>query len=319
MTLSWVEWQNDPRVQRAENNNPAMKPGESGRPVHLLQAALILHGFDVPHHGITGDPPRQNNNYLGETQNAVRQCEARFGLTQDIGIAGQQVIQRLDQESNTFYTVRAGRFGAALARTDVTRAIGKISSALLGLTFLRNGALPATVAPLVDAALRTHFRLLPPGSAAAGPQRARTNADLDHIITTFTDLAGVLNAGATSFQDGIPETGVKNPAESVPGSRVIRFGPFFRDFDAPFLRQLGPETRAAILIHEGTHAVDRFNGRSGAPGVHISEFDGAYNVQPADLSLHNPSSYASFAAHIANNGDPAPRFGLGGTDADRAR
>jgi hypothetical protein len=68
MTLSWVEWQSDPRVQRAENNNPAMKSGESGRPVHLLQAALILHGFDVPHHGITGDPPRQQQLSGGDTK-----------------------------------------------------------------------------------------------------------------------------------------------------------------------------------------------------------------------------------------------------------
>lgn len=96
MALSWVPWQNDLHVQRAETSSPSMKPGTAGQHVHLLQAALILQGFDVPHHGITGNPPVQNNNYLGETQAAVRQCEVRFGLTLDAGIAGRQVIQRLD-------------------------------------------------------------------------------------------------------------------------------------------------------------------------------------------------------------------------------
>ena len=110
---------------------------------------------------------------------------------------------------------------------------------------------------------------------------------------------------------------MKTAAESNTGSLIVRFGPFYRDFAAPFGGLIGPHSRAAIVIHEGTHAVDTTApapnalGRSGQPDVHISEFDPAYDVQTADRSLLNPSSYASFAAHIANNGDPVPRFGLG--------
>jgi len=291
-----------------------MKSGEKGQPVHLLQAALILNGFDVPHHGISGDPPVQNSNYLGETQTAVRQCEARFDLSRDTGIAGQEVVQRLDQESDGFYARNAGHFGAALARTDVPTAVGKIVQSLLVLNLLRAGGLPSSVAPLVDDALRVHFRLLPPGAAGDGIRRARTTADLDRIITTFTDLAAVLNGSAATFEDGIPVNGIKTPAESNTGSRLVRFGPFFRDFDAPFGTRIGPQSRAAILIHEGTHSVDR-TGRSAARDVHISEFEPAYDTQTADRSVLNPSSYASFAAHIANNGDPSPRFGLGAARA----
>lgn len=314
MTLSWTGWQDNARIQSAENNNPAIRPGAAGQHVHLLQAALILNGFDVPHHGVDENSGVQNSNYLGETQAAVRACEGRFGLSRDTGIAGREVISRLDRESNTFYTTNAGHFGAALARTDVPRAVGKISSSLLSLTFLRAGSLPDTVAPLVDDALRVHFRLLPPGSAGDGIRRARRKADLDHIITTFTNLAAVLNSSATTFEDGIPVNGIRTPAESNTGSRRIRFGPAFLDLDAPCGGRIGPHSRAAILIHEGMHSVD-FSGLSGNGAVHISEFEPAYDTQTADRSLFNPSSYAGFAAHIANNGDPNPRFGLGDAQA----
>ena len=314
MALSWIVWRDNARIQRAENNNPSMKSGEAGEPVHLLQAALILQGFDVPHHGVSGDPPRQNNNFLNETQAAVRQCEQRFGLTLDVGVAGQQVIRRLDQENNSLYTSRAGHFGAALARGDVSRAVGKISSALLGLTFLRANVLPAATLNLVNEALRVHFRLLPPGSRGDGIRRARTAIDIDRIIATFNGIVGVLNSNATSFQDGIPFNGVKIAAEANTGSRQVLFGPAFRDFTITPVDltggEIGPHARAAILIHEGMHAADTSN-TSGNRNIHISEFQPAYDNQPADLSLFNPSSYAGFAAHIANNGDPVPRFGLG--------
>ncbi|HLA94998.1 MAG TPA: hypothetical protein VK612_04700, partial [Pyrinomonadaceae bacterium] len=138
-----------------------MKPGTSGPQVHLLQAALILQGFDVPHHGISGNPPRQNNNYLGETAAAVRRCETTFRLTLDEGVAGQQVVRRLDLDNSLLYTSHEGDFGAALARKDVGLALGKVTSALLGLTFNNLSSISA----LVDDALRVHFRLLPPGTS----------------------------------------------------------------------------------------------------------------------------------------------------------
>lgn len=314
MALSWIVWRDNDRIRRAETSSPSMKFGESGEPVHLLQAALILQGFDVPHHGISGDPPRQNNNFRNETQAAVRQCEQRFGLTIDTGVAGREVVGRLDRENNSLYTSHAGHFGAALARGDVPRAVGKITSAMLGLTLLRANALPDPTLTLVTEALRVHFRLLPPGTPNAGARRARTVADLDRILATYTAISAVLNSNATSFLDGIPVNGVKTAAEADTGSSQVLFGPAFRDFTTQPLDltdgEIGPQARAAILIHEGMHAADTSN-TSGNRNIHISEFQPAYDLQPADLSLFNPSSYAGFAAHIANNGDPVPRFGLG--------
>jgi len=314
MALSWEPWRADQRIQRAENNNPPMKTGESGQPVHLLQASLVLQGFNIPHHGVTGKPPRQNNNFLSETQAAVRACEGKFGLTPDIGIAGQEVIRRLDVENNTLYTSRAGHFGAALARTDVGLAVGKIASATLALSFLKANVVPPPTLTLVQDALRVHFRLLPPGATGDGIRRPRTTADIDRILNQFMLISGVLNGSATSFLDGIPFNGAKTAAEADTGSRRIRFGPAFRDFTLTPVDltggRIGPNSRAAILIHEGMHAVDNSN-TSGNDNIHISEFEPGYATQRADLSLFNPSSYASFAAHIANGGDPPVRFGLG--------
>lgn len=322
MTLTWEPWKDQLRIQQAERNSPSIHQGESGQPVHLLQASLILNNFDIPRHGINRgvNNNQQDNVYGGQTAAAVRACEKRFNLpTRDTGVAGAEVVSKLDFESALNYTVHAGHFGAALARTDVPLAISKISSSLLGLTFLRARpqALPASLVSLLEDALNVHFRLLPPGSATNGPRRARTTADLDRIINTFTALAGVLNSSGTSFRDGIPVNGIKTAAEADTGSFSVLFGPFYRDFDEGLGPMIGPHSRAAIVIHEGTHAVDTSAplgqlGRSGQPDVHISEFEGpAYDNQPADASVLNPSSYASFAAHIANNGDPNPRFGLG--------
>jgi peptidoglycan hydrolase-like protein with peptidoglycan-binding domain len=294
-----------------------MRQGESGQPVHLLQAALILNNFDVPLHGIVPgvNNGRQNNFFGQQTAGAVRACEQRFNLTQDVGVAGAQVISRLDFESALNFTVHADHFGAALARQDVSLAVGKVASSLLGLNFLRAGALPPTATPLFEEALRVHFRLLPPGGTPDGVRRERTTQDLDQIIRTSTRLAVVLNTSATSFIDGIPVNGIKTAAESNTNSSIVLFGPFYRDFSEGLGDAIGPNSRAAIVIHEGTHAVDDSAppgfGRSGDADVHISEFQSAYNAQPANLSLLNPSSYASFAAHIALGRDPFPRFGLG--------
>lgn len=316
MALAWQPWRENQQVRNAETNSPSMKSGTSGQHVHLLQASLIINGFNVPHHGITGNPPQQNNNYLAETSAAVRALQLRFNLTRDQGVSGREVVTTLDRESDKFYRDNTGRFGAALARTDVPRALMKVSIALASLTALRNNISPVPGIPvfpidtaLINTTLRVHFRLLPPGVPVDGVRQTRTFADLDRIIQTYRDIAGLFAAAATAFEDAIPVNGVRIAAEALTGSRRIQFGPAFCDFDSPFADRIGPESRAAILIHEGMHAVDTSN-RSGDRNVHISEFDPAYNNQPPNLSLFNPSSYASYASHIVLQRDPDPRHGL---------
>src|SRR5258708_34945677 len=100
MALSWFAWRSNDRIQRAQNNNPAMRPGDKGEAVHLLQAALIINGFDVPSHGVDQNGVRHDD-YNAETRNAVREVEDDDSLSiKDAGIAGKQVITELDTDSN---------------------------------------------------------------------------------------------------------------------------------------------------------------------------------------------------------------------------
>lgn len=333
VTLSWTMWRDNERVQRAEQNSPAMKPGDKGQHVHLLQAALILNDIDVPHHGFVhaaGTPANQrvqNNNYQQETQSAVRTAEQRFNLTRDQGVAGREVVQALDNATNTFYLANAGRFGAARAASDAPRARLKVDAAISGLSALRatmggppNSGIPLPNIPLpnsglislrvVNDALRDQFRLLAPGIPGPGFCRLATTDDIDRIMVTFFAISLLLRQASTAFVDGIPVNGVKTAAEAFEGSLQVTFGPMFRDFDGPFGGKIGRGSRVAVIIHEGMHAVDT-SRTSGRGDIHISEFEPAYESQPADLSMFNPSSYATFAAHVFHGRDRQPRFGLG--------
>lgn len=313
MALSWVVWRDNKRIQQAEQNSPSMKSGEKGEAVHLLQAALILNEIDVPHHGVTNGV--RNDNYLQETQSAVREAEKKFGLSiQDQGIAGKQVIGALDRECNKFYASHAGHFGSDLAVKDAPRAQLKVQSALNGLLALRAQmtALPGTPSPfaVVNEALSVHFRLIAPGVTVRPFARPATLGDIQRIIDTYQRMQFVLRGATFTFQDGIPFNGVKTAAESNTGSERVTFGPNFADFDGPIDSRIGDESRVAVILHESMHSVDA-SGNSGRDEVHISEFEPAYDLQPANLSMFNPSSYASFAAHLDEGEDPDPRFGLG--------
>jgi hypothetical protein len=189
-----------------------------------------------------------------------------------------------------------------------------VQAALLALNRFRASLIVAMPPEqLTVDALRVHFRLVQ-AAPTIGVTRQVTLADIDNIIARYNQLIGLYGAAGTRFQTGVPVNGILTAAEAPLGG-PIRFGPAFTDVNSNFGDRIGPgvgrpsHSRVAILIHEGVHV---FDGQSGDDNLtHISEFDPRYNQQPADQSLHNPSSFAGFAAHIHNNGDPSPRFGLG--------
>jgi hypothetical protein len=89
--------------------------------------------------------------------------------------------------------------------------------------------------------------------------------------------------------------GALPPAYALFGDRIF-FTPAFAPFDPGTARGLGPKCRAAMVLHEAVHVVDE---RSGEPEVHVSEWDEPrFSRLSPDQSLHNPSSYASFAAQM---------------------
>ncbi len=291
-------WSSNTRIRAAAINAPGMKAFDPDHAaVALLQRALADTGIapTIKVDGIYGQ----------QTAGAVKAVQKRFNLTPDQGAAGREVIGVLD------LMLRSALFGADLARLDVPLATIKVRAALAAITALqvsRRAGTPS--APLTLDALRTHFRLTE-FAPTIGASRVMTDADLIAISTRYTQLLGLFATAATRFRTGTPVNGIQTHAEAPLGG-PITFGPAFTDvrnnFGAPTGEPVGPNSRAAILMHEGVHV---FDGQSGARNTHISEFDPAYDRQSADLSLHNPSSFAGFAAHIVNNGDPSPRFGLG--------
>jgi hypothetical protein len=266
-----------------------------------LQQALINTGM-APTIAVDGL-------YGPRTAAGVREVELRFNMDRDEGVAGRQVLGILD------ILLQGGTLGADLARTDTALASQKVIAAIQALTRFRAALIVAMPPDTVTvAALQTHFRLFM-ASPTIGAGRQVTVADVDLMLGMYGQLLTLFSTATTRFETGVPVNGIFTAAEAPLGGPV-RFGPAYTDVDSHFGDRIGPgiglpsHSRAAILIHEGVHV---FDGESGNDALtHISEFDEPrYSQQPADQSLHNPSSFAGFAAHIVNGSDPAPRFGLG--------
>lgn len=101
-----------------------------------------------------------------------------------------------------------------------------------------------------------------------------------------------------------PEPGGLPPAYAVFGEAVY-FTSSFAAYDAATGRGFGPRCRAAMVVHEAVHVID---AASGAPEVHVSEWDEpAFSAQTPEQSLHNPSSYASLVAQLHERALEWPR------------
>ena len=295
-------WSSNTRIRIAAINAPGMKAFEPDHAaVKLLQQALLTTGIapTIKVDGIYGQ----------QTAAAVKAVQKRFNLTPDQGAAGRQVIGVLD------LMLRDALFATDLAVLDAPLATSKVRAALAAINALQFARATGQPSPtLTIDALRTHFRLTEV-APTIGVGRAMTDADLVTIANRYTQLLGLFASAASRFRTGAPVNGITTPAEAPLGG-PITFGPAFtnvrNNFGGPTGEPIGPNSRAAILMHEGVHV---FDGQSGADNAHISEFDPRYDRQSADLSLHNPSSFAGFAAHIVNRGDPSPRFGLGAAQA----
>lgn len=93
MPLKSPRFANDPRLQRAAENNPPMGWGESGEPVRKVQQALIDLGFPLPlSTRRTGSP---DGVFGKETYNAVLAFQRRERFSAD-GVVGKDTLGRMD-------------------------------------------------------------------------------------------------------------------------------------------------------------------------------------------------------------------------------
>jgi hypothetical protein len=172
---------------------------------------------------------------------------------------------------------------------------------------------------LVESALATNFSLREPPAIAGSLAKVKRVAFVWIILGTFARAREVIAASARFFA-GVSEEEARGffprpaglpPAYAIYGVGVF-FTPAFASYDATNGMGFGPLCRAAMLVHESIHVIDRM---SGLPEIHISEWqEPAFSEQTARESLHNPSAYASFAAQVHDRALEWPvavRYGAG--------
>jgi peptidoglycan hydrolase-like protein with peptidoglycan-binding domain len=93
MSLTYPALANNERIRKAAQNAPALKAGEQGLAVAILQGALVDLGYAMPRSMRSGKP---DGVFGGETTDAVRAFQSDNGLGAD-GAAGRQTLARLDQ------------------------------------------------------------------------------------------------------------------------------------------------------------------------------------------------------------------------------
>lgn len=313
VTLISPHWATNARIQSAANNNPVMQQQEGDTvAVRLLQEALIQSGFPIAA-GPTG--------FFGpQTASAVVAAEARFGFQTDAGLAGREVFGALDLSLRGWNPPSGAHWGGLIAKTIVPVAQRKIQAALDALsdvrTMLAEGGFDFVTADGVTmAALQTHFKLVPPGGTKLAHEEFITLATIVPLITNFLGLKSTL-ANVNMIRHSICTTGLNFAAEAPFGGPVL-FGPPYSDFKfdpvaVTNIDKTGPNSLAAMMMHEATHVTDSL--ATGDENIHISEFELAYETQSAARARHNPSAFATFAAHIDDRGDRPrdQRYGLGG-------
>jgi peptidoglycan hydrolase-like protein with peptidoglycan-binding domain len=306
------EWADNARIQKAANNKPPMHQKESDHDaVELLQGALIGSGFDVEG-GVDGK-------FGPHTAAAIIEAEKHFGFKTDAGVAGREVLGALDLSLRGWDPPAGAHWGGLIAKTIVPIAQRKILAALRALTDVRTmlsfGKFDFVTADGVTmTALKTHFKLVPPGGTKSTIEEFITLATIDPLIKNFRGVQRTLS-NANMIRNSICTLGLDVAAEAPFGGPVL-FGPPYSDFKfdpvpVTNIDKTGPNSLAAMMMHEATHVIDNLSGNDAT--THISEFTQPYETQCAEHARHNPSAYATFAAHIDARADRPRnlRFGLG--------
>ncbi len=161
VTLLAPAWAANVRIQRAANNNPPIRRGDPDRvAVKLLQEGLIASGFPMlaGADGIFGT----------QTANAIIAAEKKFEFQVDAGIAGREVLGALDLSLRGWKPAAGPHWGGLIAGTIIPIAQRKITRALTALDAVRTmlifgGFDFVTADGVTMAALKTHFKLVPPG------------------------------------------------------------------------------------------------------------------------------------------------------------
>jgi peptidoglycan hydrolase-like protein with peptidoglycan-binding domain len=311
--------------------------GGANDPADVSEIQRLLNAAPAAQGGAT--PPLSVDGICGP---ATRAAILRFQRTQVPAFAdgridaGGPTLARL----NTLASVPGAAFaaGATGSLSDVARArgiglawLGAVEPAITGFVFSVGKKLTPAQAPslaLIEDAFHKHFKLILDASkkTAAHPNVKVFNPVTDAVFiptirANFRAIFGVVGNPAkfeliteatAKAEGGVNKDGTIVAAYVKGVGTNVKVTPAF---NSP---TRGANCQAAIIVHESTHVVD---GTSGDPAKHISEWasndppisgkfgDPGYDRQTPEDAIHNPSAYASFAAHVARGRDE--RFGDG--------
>jgi hypothetical protein len=123
MALRHPFWSANHQLQNAARNRGALRRGDRGEAVVLLQRALRLLGYPLP--GSIRPDGTADGIFGPETERVVHGFEFYNGLTVDRGIAGRQVLTTMDshlyQVPNEIVTLRQRAVQILRSRTNVLR------------------------------------------------------------------------------------------------------------------------------------------------------------------------------------------------------
>jgi hypothetical protein len=216
-------WFENARLQRAVNNNPAMRENERDTvAVKLLQEAMILSGFRLEK-GADGK-------FGPKTASMVVTIQKFFGFKTDAGIAGREVIGMLDLMMREYDPPPGPHWGGLLAKTIVPIAQGKVREALAALAVVQNllttRKFSATAADAVTLdALRVHFKLVPGGGAKLSREAFISLATINPLISNFAGIKRTL-ANPNMIRHTVCTGGPAGPNDGFDGLSTAAESPF---------------------------------------------------------------------------------------------
>lgn len=310
MALQSKTFKDDPKLEACLVSDPAhIFQGASGDHVKKIQDALIktdgasIEQSELDRKFYGPSTAQAVLNFKKNKKREIRNYKGEFDP-----IVGKKTIRALDLELAGVTNPTQKELALQdrpLAESLVRNALRAVDELGRDLKTLQSGASLDLGTPRWDA-LQKHFHMLPQVASALG--RPVTQGDLDFIKQNYQGVLQVFLNDSFTFRNGAQVSDSDGaPARGSITDQKIFFGTGFKDFDTPDGQAIGPNSRAAILVHEAIHLTD---GRSGETNIHISEFDPLYDRMSADDAIHNPSSYATFAWHVTRGFDQ-PRFGLG--------
>ena len=297
MSLQSLRFRHDERLTLAAENAPAMRKGEKGHAVRLVQQALIDLGYAMPISTATYGSP--DGDFGAETKSKVWQFQHDNHLGKD-GVVGRQTMGRLDEllKGKAFTTLPdiPGPGGAKNIGMDAELVIREVlaSSILNSVNFTLEYS---------QKQRQPDFDDKRPNPVVKVHRATFRGSNYLRVAEAVADGSIVIQTGASSH----------TAAQYIPNNRVPGF-PENTILIGRELRVERPNDRS-VIVHEGAHAVcdiQRINVVNALFSEMIAYFAEAYYRQLTGLGPKG--GLLGDAAVVYRSADAAVKFMRKGQD-----